>query len=102
MGAPHTPPLKPANEHEYVVACLCAAWCHTCADYYEGFFALSREFPQAEFRWLDIEDDAELVGELDVENFPTVLVQRADVVLFYGAQVPVHRHLRRLLAELIR
>jgi thioredoxin 1 len=98
----HKSPQPLGTRREYLVACLCAAWCHTCGEYREGFFALAERFPQAEFRWFDIEDDAEIVGELEVESFPTILVQRAGEVLFYGAQLPVPRHLKRLLEELIR
>src|SRR5687768_13494862 len=52
-----------AGMNEFRVACLCAQWCDSCVAYREGFEALAREFPQAEFVWLDIEDDAEAVGE---------------------------------------
>ena len=58
------------------VTCLCALWCDSCEAYREGFLALAKEFPRARFRWLDIEDDAEAVGSREVENFPTVLVER--------------------------
>lgn len=101
MSTSRVQPLEAGSRQEYLVACLCAAWCHTCADYYEGFFALAERFPQADFRWFDIEDDAALLGDLEVENFPTILVQRREQVLFYGAQLPVHRHLKRLLDELL-
>jgi len=86
---------------EYRVACLCALWCDTCVDYRAGFEALAREFPQAEFAWLDIEDDAEAVGDLEVENFPTIRVTRGEEVLFHGVQLPMHEHLRRLLREIL-
>jgi len=85
---------------EYRVACLCALWCDICVDYRVGFEALAREFPQAEFAWLDIEDDAEAVGDLEVENFPTIRVTRGEEVLFHGVQLPMHEHLRRLLREI--
>jgi thioredoxin 1 len=85
---------------EFRVACLCAAWCDTCGEYRPGFEALAREFPQAEFVWLDIEDDAEQVGDLEVENFPTIQVKRGDDVLFYGVLLPRHEHLDRLLQEI--
>ena len=84
---------------EFRVECLCAEWCDTCKDYRAGFDELAREFPQAEFSWLDIEDDAEAVGEREVENFPTIEVKRGDEVLFYGVMLPRHDLLRRLLRE---
>ena len=82
------------------VTCLCALWCDSCEAYREGFLALAKEFPRARFRWLDIEDDAEAVGSREVENFPTVLVERDGRQLFYGALPPQHEHLRRLLQSL--
>jgi thiol-disulfide isomerase/thioredoxin len=87
-----------------VVSCLCAEWCDTCVEYRPGFLALATKFPQAEFRWIDIEDQADEVGDLEVENFPTIRVTRAhgenEEVLFHGTQLPIHAHLERLLQEL--
>ncbi len=85
------------------VICLCALWCDTCAEYRDGFFALAREFPELRFRWLDVEDDAAEVDDLEVaevENFPTLLVRRNGAQLFYGPMQPRHEHLRRLLQDL--
>ena len=84
------------------VTCLCAAWCDACSEYRDGFYALAREFPRAQFYWLDIEDDAEEVGEREVENFPTLLIERDGAELFYGPLPPQHEHLRRLLQSLQR
>ncbi len=83
-----------------VVTCLCALWCDTCEAYREGFFALASEFPQARFVWLDIEDDADEVGELEVENFPTIRITRGEAQLFYGPLPPQHEHLKRLIQAL--
>ena len=89
------------SNREFLVACLCAAWCDTCAAYRPGFLAMAERFPRAEFRWLDIEDDAEAVGDIQVENFPTLLVRRGGETLFQGVLLPHHSHLERLLRELI-
>jgi hypothetical protein len=86
---------------EYQVTCICAAWCDTCGEYRPGFDALAAEFPRAQFRWLDTEDDAAEVGELEIENFPTILVKRGGKTLFFGPQPPMHEVLRRLLRELL-
>ena len=85
-----------------VVSCLCAEWCDTCVDYRPGFLALREKFRGVEFRWVDIEDQADELGDLaDVENFPTIRVTRGDRVLFHGVQLPIHAHLERLLQELL-
>ncbi|GAB2182394.1 hypothetical protein DLREEDagrD3_26170 [Denitratisoma sp. agr-D3] len=82
---------------EFLVACLCAEWCGTCRDYRAGFEAMAADFPNARFRWLDIEDENAGLEDFDVENFPTLLIQRGDDVLFFGTMLPQHHHLHRLL-----
>ena len=83
------------EQPEFLVACLCAAWCGTCRDYREGFQALAERFPNARFLWLDVEDDADILDDYDVENFPTLLIQRHDSVLFFGPMLPHHEILQR-------
>jgi thiol-disulfide isomerase/thioredoxin len=93
----HSLTLEPDNREQvaaalqgdgWVVACLCAAWCGTCGSYRAAFEALAARHPDKTFVWIDIEDQADVVGDLDVENFPTLLVQRADTVAFYGTVLP--------------
>ena len=90
------------SNREFLVACLCAAWCDTCVAYPPGFLAMAERFPRAEFRWVDIEDDAEAVEDIDVENFPTILVRRGGETLFQGVMLPHHEHLQRLLEKLMQ
>lgn len=82
---------------KWVVACLCAAWCDVCKQYRAGFDAVAAQHPDQLFLWIDIEDQADLVGDLDVENFPTILMQRGDTVAFYGTMLPEPRQVARLL-----
>ena len=82
------------------VVCLCAAWCGTCRDYRATFDAAAGRHPTLRFSWIDIEDEAELVGDLDVETFPTLLVADPASVRFFGPLLPQPDHLRRLLASL--
>lgn len=79
------------------VFCLCAAWCGTCREYRPGFHALGESLPGVACHWVDVEDHADALDDLDVENFPTLLIQRGDLVLFLGAMLPDHALLRRLL-----
>lgn len=72
----------------WVVACLCAAWCGTCGGYRAAFDGLAARHPDKVFVWIDIEDQADVVGDLDVENFPTLLVQRENTVAFFGTMLP--------------
>ena len=72
----------------WIVACLCAAWCGTCSSYRAVFEELAARHPDKHFIWIDIEDQADVVGDLDVENFPTLLIQRHDLVAFFGTMLP--------------
>lgn len=81
----------------WVVACLCAAWCGTCSSYRDAFDGLAARHPDKTFVWIDIEDQADLVGDLDVENFPTLLLQRGDTVAFFGTMLPDAKLADRLL-----
>ena len=89
------------SNREFLVACLCAAWCDTCVAYRAGFVAMAGRFPRAEFRWVDVEDDAEAVEDIEVENFPTILIRRGGETLFQDVMLPYHEHLERLLQKLI-
>jgi thiol-disulfide isomerase/thioredoxin len=80
-----------------LVACLCAAWCGTCRDYLPPFEALAAKRPDEVFAWIDIEDFPDLLDDHDVENFPTLLIQRGPDILFYGTMLPHIGHLERLL-----
>ncbi|MEB3095747.1 thioredoxin family protein [Achromobacter sp. D10] len=84
----------------WLVACFCAAWCDTCEQYKPKLQALADAMPRHVFAWIDIEDHAELLGDEDVENFPTLLVQIGSRVVFYGPMLPHIGHLERLLESL--
>lgn len=84
----------------WVVACYCAAWCDSCKKYLGDFTALADKFPQHRFVWIDIEEHPELLGDEEVENFPTLLVQAGKENLFFGPMLPHTAHLQRLLLSL--
>ncbi len=71
-----------------LVACLCAAWCDVCRAYRIQFEQLAALNDTSNFVWIDIEDQADLVGDFEVDNFPTLLVQRGRHVTFFGSVVP--------------
>lgn len=88
------------NGTDWWVVCLCAQWCGTCREYRPLFDGLARAHPDVRFVWVDIEDDAGLVGDLDVETFPTLLIARDRTALFLGPLLPQAPVLARLLASL--
>lgn len=85
------------------VVCLCAEWCGTCREYRPLFDALAARHPEARFGWIDIEDEADRIGDLDIENFPTVLLARElDGRLqpvFFGTVLPHIELLARQVQE---
>ena len=80
--------------------CLCAAWCGTCDIYRPLFDELARAHPNVRFEWVDIEDESDLVDDLDVETFPTLLIADGERALFLGPLLPQAPVLARLLASL--
>jgi thioredoxin 1 len=80
-----------------LVACLCAQWCDTCGDYRSVFVRLKDEFPNSRFVWIDIEDQADLVDPIEVENFPTLLIATDTQILFFGTVTPQLDTARRLI-----
>lgn len=85
------------NREQMLVICFCAAWCDTCRAYQPKFEALSLAFPEASFVWVDIEDEPELLGDEDIENFPTLLIERAGGIKFFGTMLPHIEQLERLI-----
>ena len=72
-----------------LVACLCAEWCGSCRDYRATFAALAERFSaDADFAWIDIEDESDALGDPDIENFPTLLLADAGGLRFLGAVTP--------------
>lgn len=94
---------SPETETTLLVSCLCAAWCRTCDDYRETFDALKREFdPQARFVWVDIEDDEQALGAVDVVDFPTLMIARGDQIQFFGPVMPHSQTARQLVQRALQ
>src|SRR6218665_64909 len=65
---PPTPP--PARGWPFALRRAGAA---PCRDYRSSFDALARAHPGVRFEWVDIEDEADIAGDLEFETFPTLL-----------------------------
>ena len=94
--------MQPQGSSDLLVACLCATWCKTCTEFRATFDRLVAANPGVRFEWLDVEDDSALVGDLDIENFPTLAVFRGEKPLFYGVTMPQEGVVARTLASLQR
>ena len=84
-------------QNRTIVACLCAAWCDVCTTYRPRFDAVASQYPELLFLWIDIEDQADSVEDLEIDNFPTLLIQQQDVVTFYGTMQPDSMQLKRMI-----
>jgi thioredoxin 1 len=82
------------------VICLCAAWCGVCRDWQPAFEREALAQPGVRFAWVDVEDHAQAMGEVDIETFPTLLVAHGQRVLFMGPVPPAGPQLARLLGSL--
>ena len=86
---------------DLLVVCLCAEWCGVCRDYRSRFAEVrarvQADHPQAQFLWIDVEDEADLLHPLDIENFPTLLLAVGAEPRFLGPLTPQAATLERLI-----
>ena len=83
-----------------LIVCYCAAWCDTCTQYRPKIENLAHNRSEHIFVWVDIEDNPELLDDEDVENFPTILIERDGKTLFFGTMLPHINLLERLIDAL--
>jgi thioredoxin 1 len=84
-----------------LVACLCADWCGACREYKPLFDSLARKFPNMRFLWVDVEDEADLIDPIEVEDFPTILIAKGQHPFFFGTVLPHIETLERLIQDKI-
>ena len=96
--------LPPGGIRSWVV-CLCADWCGACKAYRDVFSQMAEglmdTYPDCRFVWVDVEDQADLVGDLEIETFPTLLVGNDEGLNFLGAVTPQPDVLRRMVNSLL-
>ena len=93
------PARERSVETRLTVIVLCADWCTVCRDFETDFDALARANPDLYFRWVDIEDEPDVVGDLDITTFPTVIVASAAGLHFGGAVLPQAAVVARLIEQ---
>ena len=86
-----------ASDGKLVVVAFCAAWCDTCNEFRRAYERLAAPRPETTFVWLDIEDDAEIVADVDVQNLPTLAVFRSGAALHFGVSLPHESTALRLI-----
>lgn len=88
------------DEREFLIVGLCAAWCDTCVEFRSAFESLASTHANWAFVWLDVEDDAHLAGDIDIDDFPTLALFHRARLLHYGASLPQQGVVARLLSIL--
>jgi len=88
-----------SEEAPLVVVLFCAAWCDMCTEFRASFERLAAARPEAVFVWLDIEDDSDICGDIDVENFPTLAIFHGDRLLHFGVSLPQEGNMARLIEQ---
>lgn len=61
--------------------------------------ALAARSPQHSWVWIDIEDDAALVGDVDIETFPTLAVYVDAALAHFGPVLPNAALVERLVGS---
>lgn len=89
-------------DSQLVVVSFCAAWCDTCNEFRVAYERIAAARPHTVFVWLDIEDDAGVAGDIDVENFPTLAVYRGAAPVHFGVSLPHESTVLRLIDALAR
>jgi thioredoxin 1 len=92
------PHANPAS-HWWVI-CLCAEWCGVCREWRDAFTQAAAAHPELRFAWVDVEDEADAMGDVDIETFPTVLIAHEGRPMFYGPVLPSGKQFTRLIASL--
>lgn len=87
----------PATGDRVVVLALCAEWCGACREFRPLLERIAAARPQLLFAWADTENDADALGDVDVDDFPTLLVARGATVLHYGVSLPLEAVVARLV-----
>ena len=93
-------PTDASGPQDWWVICLCAEWCEVCRQWRAHFEQLAAAHPDLHFAWIDVEDEAQAMGDVDVETFPTMLIAQGEEPRFFGPIQPSAAQLSRLLAGL--
>ena len=94
-------PNRSSELSSLLVACLCADWCGACREYKPLFDSLAHKFPNIRFLWVDVEDEADLIDPIEVEDFPTILIAKDQNPIFFGTVLPHIETIERLIQDRI-
>lgn len=77
---------------------FCADWCSSCREFRSSFNALNADGLSK--YWVDIDCDAHLLVDINIENLPTVLaISPKGSSWYFGAIPPNQAFLEKLLSD---
>jgi thioredoxin 1 len=82
---------------EWTVFVLCAEWCGVCRALQPACQSFVQSNPEVGLYWIDIEDEADRLGSLEVETFPTIAIARGADPVFFGPMKPDMRQIESLM-----
>jgi len=74
--------LSTVSNGGIVVADCWASWCGACKDFNPIYERVSDKFPRHTFGKLNTQVEKELVSKLGIENIPTLMLYRDQILLF--------------------
>ncbi|MBU0588468.1 MAG: thioredoxin [Gammaproteobacteria bacterium] len=75
--------------NQLLVVALCAEWCGVCREFRQQWDAHDfSTHAEVSYLWVDIEDRADIAGDLDIETFPSLAVFSGQQPVFYGPVSP--------------
>jgi thiol-disulfide isomerase/thioredoxin len=94
------PAAPESAARDWQVVCLCAEWCGVCREWRDIFAQAAADHPEVQFAWVDVEDEADAMGDVDIETFPTLLIAQGPRARFLGPVQPTSGHVARMLMGL--
>lgn len=91
--------MTPTTDRQTLhIICLCAQWCVICREFEPAFQRLATDHPEHRWQSLDIEEHEALLADIEIENFPTlVILNPAKQLCFAGTIEPRIDRLQRLM-----
>jgi thioredoxin reductase (NADPH) len=88
------------REEGLLVVCLCAAWCYICNEFQPVLARMAEADAANRYLWLDIEDDAQVADDIEIDDFPTFAVFRRGEPVFFGVSLAREAAVARMLSAL--
>ncbi|WP_114652174.1 thioredoxin domain-containing protein [Polynucleobacter necessarius] len=78
---------------------FCAEWCGSCREFKEHFNSINADGLSKV--WLDIEDEASLINEINIDNLPTILAVSDDGHTYFFGEIPPNKtFLEKILQDI--